>query len=354
MKKFKLLLKDLYYLVKTRKVFFMLMCLGQIVSICIVLILTGVIQMDLSENHREWYENEIAFNVHFDEPIEVGQWIKASENMKQWLGSDFISMIQGGKCENEDREIESIYPGESFKKQKNSKDNLTYEQWMGKDKIVRYSLYEELPENDYYEYGGEKYKIVARANFVKSLIPMRALPDNFKVEYTELYINGMISNKRIEQISDRMRKLFKTDLKIEVPKGIDLMGIQNNNMVILGTIIAIILSVLNLFVCYYYIFDKRKKWLIITRITGCSKRKSIGIYIGEMLIITCVNVSIGLAIFYKFIYSYMVHRKNFYRDIYDIKIYIYCATRFIGFSVITAFIGTLSTTGKSIIDLKKK
>ena len=225
---------------------------------------------------------------------------------------------------------------------------------MSDEKIVLYSLYDEKTKNDYYEYGGEKYKIVGKVNYNMPCIPMYALPDNVKIKTIQLCIKGIISNSRIEKISDKIKEVFDTNAEIQRPKGIDLLGIQGNNMVTMSTVLSVILLAFNSFVCYYYIFDKRRKWLIVTRITGCTKHKAMNMYMGEMLIILIANSLIGLLIFSQVIYPFMVHRKSFYSEIYDVRTYVLCAAIFVLFSMAISYIGVISTLGKSVMDLKKK
>lgn len=354
MKNIKLIFKNLYYLVKTRKVFFTLMCMGQIVSLCVVLILTGVVQVNLSEENLEWYGDLSAFSVRFNDNdnISVEKWKKVTEKFKKYLKDDFCSMCMEGRSPGEELGIQTLYPGEKFKEKSN--DVLTYDDYVGNDKIVIYTLYEDKPKNKIYKYGGEEYKIIGYVNYTKSFIPMNVLPEKFEVKYTQLCIDGMLSNRKVSEISDMIKKLFDTNAEVQCPEGIDLLGIQGNNMVTMSTVLSVILLAFNSFVCYYYIFDKRKNWLIVTRITGCTKRKAMNVYMGEMLIILIANSLIGLLIFTQVIYPFMVHRKGFYSEIYDVRTYVLCAAIFVLFSMAISYIGVISTLGKSVMDLKKK
>lgn len=355
MKKIKLIFKNLYYLVKTRKVFFMLMCLGQIVSICAVLALNGVIQIRLSEDKLEWYQYDFAITMSFkdDESVTVEQWKSVGRELKEWLGDEFRSLVVEGKCESEEEWLCSLYPGESLKKDIESNNDFTYEQSISDEKIIICSKYNKL-SGDYYEYGGEKYKIVGKADSLVGRVPMNSLPEKFRVKNVELYIEGMMSNTKINKIVDKLKEGFDAEAEMEIPKRIDLMQVQSNNMVALSAILSAVILVFNAFVCYYYIFNRRKKWLIVARITGCSKAGAMVIYAGEIFIIAIADAFVGLAAFVKIVYPYMVRKNNFYSEIYTTKVYIYCTLIFIIFSVIISFMGIVSTTGKSIIELKKK
>lgn len=354
MKNIELIFKNLRYLIKTRIVFFTLMCMGQIVSLCVVLILTGVVQVNLSEENLEWYEDLSVFSVRFNDNdnISVEKWKKVTEKLKKYLKDDFYNMCMEGRSPGEELGVQTIYPGEKLKEESN--DVLTYDEYVGNDKIALYTLYEDKPKNKIYKYGGEEYKIIGYVNYLKSLIPMNVLPDNFEVENTQLCIDGMLSNRKVSEISDMIKKLFDTNAEVQCPEGIDLLGIQGNNMVTMSTVLSVILLAFNSFVCYYYIFDKRKNWLIVTRITGCTKRKAMNVYMGEMLIILIANSLIGLLIFTQVIYPFMVHRKGFYSEIYDVRTYVLCAAIFVLFSMAISYIGVISTLGKSVMDLKKK
>ena len=116
MKNIKLIFKNLCYLIKTRKVFFTLMCMGQIVSLCVVLILTGAVQVNLSEENLEWYGDLSAFSVSFNDEdnISVEKWKSVTEKLKKYLKDEFYSMCMEGKCPEEELRIQTLYPGEKF------------------------------------------------------------------------------------------------------------------------------------------------------------------------------------------------------------------------------------------------
>lgn len=356
MKNIKLIFKNLRYLIKTRKVFFTLMCMGQIVSLCVVLVLTGVVQINLSEKNLEWYSDLSKFEVYFNDEdnIMINKCINAASELEKFIGDDFYYLGMEGNIGDEENYVESLYPGKCMKGDVDSRNTFTYEQYMSDEKIVLYSLYYEKTEDDYYDYGGEKYKIVGKVNYIMPCIPMYALSDNVKIKTVQLCIKGIISNSRVEKISDKIKEVFDTNAEIQRPKGIDLLGIQGNNMVTMSTVLSVVLLAFNSFVCYYYIFDKRRNWLIVTRITGCTKRKAMNMYMGEMLIILIFNLLIGLLIFTQVIYPFMVHRKSFYSEIYDVRTYVLCAAIFVLFSMAISYIGVISTLGKSVMDLKKK
>ena len=84
---------------------------------------------------------------------------------------------------------------------------------------------------------------VARAATCLAILPMNVLPEKFEVKYTQLCIDGMLSNRKVSEISDMIKKLFDTNAEIQRPKGIDLLGIQGNNMVTMSTVLSVVLLV---------------------------------------------------------------------------------------------------------------
>lgn len=351
--------KNLIYTAMKRTLFFSLLCIGQIISICVVIAAVGVFELWMAEKDFVTDENGSVFWVSLEnKEVQLSECKKIMTELKEWLGEDFREISINGYVENngEYEWVHGYMPGSNEYVDNDSNDGFTYNQLQSDEKVILIplSIYGyDVKDEKYYDYAGIKYKIVGRCNYNSPLIPIYAMPDEVKVQTVQLRVLGIMSKQRVNEIISKIHKYFGTDVYIDNEKGIDLIKLQSKNTIYYGMIMIIVILMLNSVVCYYYLFGLRKNWMVVSRINGCSVLNILKICLMEIFIEVAGCAFIGIGIFNKIIYPIMLKSNGFYREIYGVKEYVIAVSAFMIISVIMIGASIISTNTKSIVELKK-
>lgn len=359
MKNIILILKNLFNTIKVRTSFFILLCIGQIISICVVIAAVGVFELWMAEKKFVTDEDGSAFFVSLENSeINLSECKASIKELKKYFGNSFGEInIDGYVVSKGSKEwVHGYIPGSKEWVNTDSTDSLTYNQLLSDEKVILIplSVYGyDVKDEKYYDYAGIKYKIVGRCNYDSPLMPIYAMPDELRVQTVQLRILGIMSKQRVNEIISKIHKYFGTDVYIDNEKGIDLIKLQSKNTIYYGMIMIIVILMLNSVVCYYYLFGLRKNWMIVSRINGCSVLNILKICLMEIFIEVAGCAFIGIVIFNKIIYPIMLRSNSFYREIYGVKEYVIAVSAFMIISVIMIGASIISTNTKSIVELKK-
>lgn len=360
MKNLILIAKNMKTFILTRSMFFVIFICGQIVAMAVILAAMGVAQISLNENKdTNLYDDEIGFCIFLkDSQYEITgkQWIEKMTQLREWIGDDFveIEMVSWTKGDENSYVSTMFCTEEHFSECWWGPGMPNYDELIGDEHIISVPKGIDAEPGEEIEFDGEIYKVKGIENIIHPVVPIGAVPEQNILTSTTLYTKGPISQKRAEEIFNKMNELFGEGIKVENYAEESLIDLQANNTGKYVVVISAIIILLNSFVCYRYILEYRKRWLGIVRMVGCPIKRAFGLYEGELMITLVFCAMLGTAFFRFVVYPVMCNRSPIYREIYNYSTYgfsivVYLATAFI---IITASI--IPLVSKSVLELKKR
>lgn len=181
----------------------------------------------------------------------------------------------------------------------------------------------------YVEINNEKYRIIGETNninFAQPIcIPFTALPDDTPL--AGLGNTASIFFKRSVTARDfnEVKNIFETNLSGKaVVNNMDLSELSDKSyyktMLLISAVITILFSI-NLAMIYKFVVESNRRCVAIFRLCGCSKRKSVFLFLCQALIITAPFFIISQIIFDKILYIKLLNVFPLMEDSFSINVY---------------------------------
>ena len=140
--------------------------------------------------------------------------------------------------------------------------------------------------------------------------------------------------ERNQQIVDRLKEYFGADVEMQSPREEDLIEEQADNSIYAVIVIASVVVLLNICICYVYVVWDSRKNIMVLRLLGCSEFNVFMTYFMEFAIGVIISGGAGLLLFRKAAYPFMLKYNNYYADIYDAGTYEFTMVTFAVINII--------------------
>lgn len=312
--------KNLKIFAKKKTYYFIMIVIGQIISFAILMMSYGILQNNLATKD-EVGVSDTMYNIEFKEDgMSITDFKLRITELTEYMEDDFENCSIFIKYKDEI--MVSILVNPDYYEIE-YEGMLDYQQVIGKEYVARVSKM--LPDKigDEIEIAGSVYKIVGKYNSDMPQIPINTLNDKCIVMSSQIHLHGIPMANASERYNRKIVDLFGSNVLTHQPESIDLLEIQKNNFMIMGTIFVTVLIIINAVLCYIYILKSRKRWLAVMQICGANEKQCVIMYLLEILSINIICSFVGMCIFVFDIYGKMISINNLYKEIYSIQVYFY-------------------------------
>ena len=170
---------------------------------------------------------------------------------------------------------------------------------------------------------GKKYKVVGTysAGTAAPIVPFLTVPDDVQIMQIGFSFERNITRSAYLDITGKAEEFFHGSLKFPELKFPDSDSVSiYNNMIWIALLISL-LSVTNFAMLYRFILLKRQRTLAVMRICGCSRKRAIGMYFAECVIITLPAYALGAGLNVLVTEKVMRRVLEFFKEAYSLKTY---------------------------------
>lgn len=170
---------------------------------------------------------------------------------------------------------------------------------------------------------GNTYEVVGTYHgaYGTPVVPFLTVPNNQQIAQVGFSFEKNITKSAYENMVDTAEAIIPRKLifpEMDFPDNDTLAAY--NNMIYIAIILSVI-SVVNYAVLYYFILQKRQRKLSIMRISGCTKKYAVLMYLGECAIIVLPCYATGAAINYCLCKKIFYNVFEYFEKAYSFKIY---------------------------------
>lgn len=183
-------------------------------------------------------------------------------------------------------------------------------------------------DEKYIEINNEKYRIIGESvgiNDDSLHIPFTSLPDDTPLAGVEDTVYIWFKKSVTAKDFNEVKNIFETNLSGKaVVNNMDLSELSDKSyyktMLLISAVITILFSI-NLAMIYKFVVESNRRCVAIFRLCGCSKRKSVFLFLCQALIITAPFFIISQIIFDKILYIKLLNVFPLMEDSFSINVY---------------------------------
>lgn len=341
MKKIKFILNNVLHFQKYKKTQAVVLILGQMITVVVMLFTVGTCKMmcfDKEEDVTQYTDDKYYYMYLRDSGVSVTpeEWLEHVQEFKEWLGDDLREIaMYAWTNSDEDTYLHTYYTSDMTDDGYVERlDDIPLEDLYSDKSIIYVPKEWKLNEGDKCTVGNKEYTVVGETELRHPSIPNRAFPEGYELTSINMYVGGMMTVERNQQIVDRLKEYFGADVEMQSPREEDLIEEQADNSIYAVIVIASVVVLLNICICYVYVvWDSRKK-IMVLRLLGCSDIKVFMTYFMEFAIGVIISGGAGLLLFRKAAYPFMLKYNNYYADIYDAGTYEFTMVTFAVINII--------------------
>ncbi|MCD7811702.1 MAG: hypothetical protein LUG91_07625 [Ruminococcus sp.] len=352
-KHMKYVLKNIKNFIKTERMIFLLALICIIASSFIINFSYGLYQnynVIKEEEESELYEFEISFNNDFNGTYATKEMIENtvlsfSSSLDQAI--DMFLIIP--QCDEIDSDVYGnmlirfcvdngkITPCTLFKNNMQSFGTLVSGSYFSDEQEangenvalvfddIGYSgsLTEQLMiSDDTISFQGKEYKIIGTQRMHPLIVPFKSLNDDTPIYTILFHFVKPITRSQYNEIKSVVYENFGDLASIpdlEIPES---ENYYLYNTIILISILIAILAAINFAVLYKYILSKRTKTLAVFRICGCTKAKTLRIFLSECMLITIPVFALTSLVYDRLILPILANHFEYIKSAYSPLLYL--------------------------------
>lgn len=349
----KYVLKNIKNFIKTERMIFLLALICIIASSFIINFSYGLYQnynVIKEEEESELYEFEISFNNDFNGTYATKEMIENtvlsfSSSLDQAI--DMFLIIP--QCDEIDSDVYGnmlirfcvdngkITPCTLFKNNMQSFGTLVSGSYFSDEQEangenvalvfddIGYSgsLTEQLMiSDDTISFQGKEYKIIGTQRMHPLIVPFKSLNDDTPIYTILFHFVKPITRSQYNEIKSVVYENFGDLASIpdlEIPES---ENYYLYNTIILISILIAILAAINFAVLYKYILSKRTKTLAVFRICGCTKAKTLRIFLSECMLITIPVFALTSLVYDRLILPILANHFEYIKSAYSPLLYL--------------------------------
>lgn len=341
MKQIKFMVNNIIHFICYEKTQTFVLIMGQMITVVVLLFTVGIYKMMLFDKEEDvtQYTDDKCYYMYLrnsDVSITPKECLEHTKELEEWLGDDFVSVdMFAWNNSDENTYLNTYYTHVAVDEGYVERlDDIDMDE-IQSDKTIIYVPKEwKLNEGDKCTVGNKEYTVVGETETWCPIIPNQAFPDGYELTGLSMYVGGMMTVERNQQIVDRLKEYFGADVEMQSPREEDLIEEQADNSIYAVIVIASVVVLLNICICYVYVvWDSRKK-IMVLRLLGCSDIKVFMTYFMEFAIGVIISGGAGLLLFRKAAYPFMLKYNNYYADIYDAGTYEFTMVTFAVINII--------------------
>lgn len=370
----KYIIKNIKSFIRTEKTIFVLVLLCVITSSFIINFSYGLYQnyhVIKSEEESELYEFEILFNntndnyatqamlkntlLSFSDTInnQVDMYlvIPKVDEIPSEIGSVFTrfciknnKFVSCGLFKDNMLNYGTLVSGDYFSdKQEANGENVAL---VMDDIGTMDSITEKLMiDNETILFQGKKFKIIGVQKIHSLIVPFNSLAENTPMNTFLIHFIKPITRSQYNEIKEKVSANFG---ELAVIPELDIPETENyylyNTIIIISVLIAVLASI-NFAVLYKYILSKRIKTLAIFRMCGCTKLKTMIMFLSECMIIVIPLFALTTVAYDKLVLPKLGGHFEYIESAYSIKlylmiflIYVVCSLMVLGIMIYSGFL----------------
>ena len=175
----------------------------------------------------------------------------------------------------------------------------------------------------YVELWGDRFQVVGECPlFVTPIVPFLTVPDNFV--YDDLIViqsDKVFTRSMYEDLKHNAQVYMPDAVTFPELEFVDTDIIQLYNTLVFLSLLICLLSALNLAALYHYILEKRIRSLLVMRICGATKRRTVWLYLAECLCISIPIYFAGTAFYMLMLKTMLGSIFDYIEEAYSWKVY---------------------------------
>lgn len=321
-----LVFKNLKVFAKEKTYYFVMIVIDQIISFVILMMVYGILQNNLATKD-EVKTSDTMYNIEFkEEDMKITEFQPKIMELTKYMGDDFKDCYIFIQYDDESL-VSSLVNPDYYEVE--YEGMFDYQQVIGTEYVARVSKMLTDKIGDTIEIAGNSYEIVGKYNSDMPQVPINALSEQCIVRSVQINLNGIPMHEDSKGYDKKIVDLFGSQALSHQPETIDLLEIQKNNFMIIGTIFVTVLIIINAILCYVYILKNRKRWLAVMRICGAEEKHCAILYLLEMMSINIICSFVGMNLFVFLIYGKMAEMNSLYKSIYSMRVYFYITASYL-------------------------
>lgn len=336
MKDIRLIIKNTIHFIRHRKMQAAILTIGHVIAAMVLLFAIGTCKMMVFDKEGDFtnYTDDKYYYMYLrdtDSDVTPQEWLQYIMELRDWIGKDLESADMYAWTNSDENTYLSTYYTQDYEDEGYPErlDDIPVEVLNSDSNIIYTPKFWKSKEGDTCTVGDKKYTVAGETEMQYPLIPNKAFPEGYKLTSLSMYIGGMVTVERNNQIVAWLKKCFGSDVEVQSPEKADLMQTQINNSIYVIIAIASIVVLLNILICYIYIVWDGGNMIRVYKLTGCSDIKAFVIYAVQFIIEIVLSYTFGLVMFRKFVYPVMVHNNGYYMDIYGMRTYAFAVITFV-------------------------
>lgn len=371
--------KNIYYTLRNQKKMFVFMVMVQIASIMLFIYCFGVIQSNKMK--KEWfYDAQCEFQLRFvkrdrstdrlciEEKYKFSNMRKIIDEMRSDMGDEII-YVRIGLTESEEAlnnmEIKSSICNYNLTKEshqimcKESGKSLfswgEMEDGCGRVYVnsqVKLHTSQQGETGEAFVLSGKQFEIIRKPYIHQIQLAYGDIPDDVYVTALDIYLINAPNMNKQEEVNEKLKSWFEiNEQNIKQPyKFDDLLSIQYIALAICVNVFICFIILVNALLIYSYMLKKRKKWIFVMHLNGCSLGRIFFYFVVEMAIIMILCLVSALLLYHNIIFPVAGGDVVVNSVIYEGNLYLYSLISF----VIVTILGCLICAKVVISNYRKK
>lgn len=367
--------KNIYSSMKNHKKMFVFMVAVQIASIMLFTYCYGILQSKTMKQ-TGFYDVQCEFKVRFlsrdrstnryslERCIKFSDMKKIMEEVKSDMGKEILyirfSLAESEGALNEKRITPlCCYPltEESYKIicKEYGEQIFSWDEMVNGCGRVWIGSMEKLKDEDFV-FSGKHYKVVKEYGVNQLQMAYGDIPDEAYVTEIDFYLIKAPDMRRQKEFNAKLKEWFGIEERdVKQPyKFEDLLERNYIIMVVSVNIFICIIILINALLIYRYMLGKRKKWIFVMNLNGCSFGRICFYFVAEMALVMIVSLAAALLLYHKIVFHIAGGEAVMDSVIYEGRLYLYALITYAVVSILGCLVcawGVISNCRKKMISV---
>ncbi len=201
---------------------------------------------------------------------------------------------------------------------------------------------------------GKTYEVIGVQNFsVVPVIPFNSVDGNVKVNSITMTFDSIMTRTQYNELKEITAAYWNGSVVMPNLKILDNQEIYKYNTVMVIAVVISLIAALNIAILYRYILLKRKKYIAVFRICGCTRFKAALIYVGECLCLIIPFYILSALLYHYTLLPLFSDYYSYMSGAYSTLIYFVIFLIYLLLSLIVLFIMIMKESGKNPVSSLK-